>query len=365
MATWRLPLVAFVATLALLAGASAASANEPPLAEAGLDQTVDNGTTVYLDAGGSTDPDGTVAAVKWTVTDPDGAPVTTDDDASIRTSFTPTQTGNYTANLSVTDDAGATREDTLYVTVEEPDGPTVTLAGPDQTTRGESTEFTVSSAAGDADLRQLYWIENGSSDRSFDLSGDEATMTVNRSFDETGTYQLDATVLDAKGYSRTSSLQIRVSASGGGGGNYDHCPGDGSPYFDADGDFVGCNDGGADMVYEDRVLEANGESGLDLYSQDAGEVEQMVTEEQVDRLQESNNSPLTRKTVKENYKENHQINYGGEVSDNAPNRHSNSGSSSSKSGSSTTSSDSGTSGVPYPPLSLTTSPSFLHQGYDV
>jgi len=65
MARLGVTVLAVVAIAALFAGASAADGNEPPLAEAGLDQTVDNGTTVYLDAGGSVDPDGSLAAVSW------------------------------------------------------------------------------------------------------------------------------------------------------------------------------------------------------------------------------------------------------------------------------------------------------------
>jgi len=53
---------AAVAALDLLVVSSGvATANEPPVPAAGLDQTVVEGATVYLDAGGSRDPDGAVA----------------------------------------------------------------------------------------------------------------------------------------------------------------------------------------------------------------------------------------------------------------------------------------------------------------
>jgi hypothetical protein len=43
------------------------AANEPPLADAGLDQTVDRGATVLLDGTGSRDPDGEIVSYQWTV----------------------------------------------------------------------------------------------------------------------------------------------------------------------------------------------------------------------------------------------------------------------------------------------------------
>ena len=50
-----------VAALALAGGiAEIAAADAGPLADAGLDQNVESGTTVYLDATGSSHPDGTI-----------------------------------------------------------------------------------------------------------------------------------------------------------------------------------------------------------------------------------------------------------------------------------------------------------------
>ncbi|MCU4800402.1 PKD domain-containing protein [Halobacteria archaeon HArc-gm2] len=289
-----------VAIAVLFAGASAADGNEPPLAEAGLDQTVDNGTTVYLDAGGSVDPDGSLATVSWEITGPNGATVDTADDASVRTQFTPSETGNYTVNLTVTDDDGATRTDTLYVTVEESSGPSVGILGPGETTPDSQTSFVVNASAGSANLSQLYWIENGSVERTVDLSGENETVTINHSFSETKPYRLNATVLDMKGYSQTTSRLVYVDSSTvlGGYSDYEHCPDGGSPYFGFDGEFIGCTgEGDADMIYEDRVLEQNGEEGLDLYDNTAGRIVQMMTPRQVETFEESSNGAPTRNLV--------------------------------------------------------------------
>ncbi|SFR90025.1 hypothetical protein SAMN05216559_0730 [Halomicrobium zhouii] len=304
MARLGVTVLVVVAIAALFAGASAADGNEPPLAEAGLDQTVDNGTTVYLDAGGSVDPDGSLATVSWEITGPNGTPVDTADDASVRTQFTPSETGNYTANLTVTDDDGATRTDTLYVTVEEASGPSVGLLGPGETSPDSQTSFVVNASAGSANLSQLYWIENGSVERTVDLSGNNETVTVNRSFSETKPYRLNATVVDSRGYSQTTSLLLYVDSSTvlGGYSDHEHCPDGGSPYFGFDGEFIGCTpESGADMIYEDHVLEQNGQEGLDLYDNTAGRIVQMMTEGEVDELQKNSNGALTRDTVNQNF----------------------------------------------------------------
>ena len=45
---------------------SSAGGNDPPVAEAGLDQSVPTNSTVFLDATGSTDPDGSISRAEYT-----------------------------------------------------------------------------------------------------------------------------------------------------------------------------------------------------------------------------------------------------------------------------------------------------------
>src|SRR6056297_159200 len=91
--------------------------NEAPLADAGLDQDVRRGATVLLDATGSRDPDGRIERYEWSIQTPSGDAITPDCDDCARTRFTPTETGRYRVTITVTDDDGATRSDTLYVDV--------------------------------------------------------------------------------------------------------------------------------------------------------------------------------------------------------------------------------------------------------
>ena len=93
-----------------------AGTNLDPIANAGVDQTVvdvdDNGSEdVALDGTGSTDPDGSIASYSWS-----------ENGTEIATGATPTVTlavGVHTLVLTVTDNEGATDDDTMVITVNE------------------------------------------------------------------------------------------------------------------------------------------------------------------------------------------------------------------------------------------------------
>jgi len=98
----------------------AVAADQPPLASAGLDQEARANTTVYLDAGGSVDPDGSIEQYEWIIETPDGNTTTPDCATCAKTSFVPEQTGQYNATVQVRGADGLSRSDTLYVTVSAP-----------------------------------------------------------------------------------------------------------------------------------------------------------------------------------------------------------------------------------------------------
>ena len=125
------------------------AADEPPLADAGLDQTVPPETTIYLDGGGSRSPDGELVNYEWEIERPDGttsAPACLTGEC-VRATFLPTETGVYAVTLTVTDDEGETAEDTLYVTVTDNAPPSATLTGPDTLEVNESGTFTLRGSA--------------------------------------------------------------------------------------------------------------------------------------------------------------------------------------------------------------------------
>ena len=92
----RRTLIALIVILCVAVGPTAASAgNETPLADAGLDQTVELGTTVVLDATGSRDPDGSIVAFEWTIETPRGRVITPAKATQPRTTFPATEPGLY------------------------------------------------------------------------------------------------------------------------------------------------------------------------------------------------------------------------------------------------------------------------------
>jgi hypothetical protein len=91
---------------------------QPPVAEAGLDQTVDQGVSVTLDGTGSTDPNGGLLAYSWLQTS--GAPVTLDNPRSAQPRFGANTGGvgsSLVFRLTVTDPAGLSASDQCSVGV--------------------------------------------------------------------------------------------------------------------------------------------------------------------------------------------------------------------------------------------------------
>jgi len=91
------------------------SLNQPPVANAGSDQTVYVGNNVNFDGSLSTDPDGNSDIVSYDWNFGDGST-----GSGITTTHTYTSSGTYTVTLTVTDAAGASSSDTLIVTVQTP-----------------------------------------------------------------------------------------------------------------------------------------------------------------------------------------------------------------------------------------------------
>ncbi|MFC7027388.1 PKD domain-containing protein [Halomicroarcula sp. GCM10025324] len=213
--------------LGLLAGTAAATSNAPPLADAGLDQTVGADATVHLDASGSRDPDGSVARFSWTVETPTGTATRPDCPTCRQTRFQPTTTGRYAVTLTVTDDDGATSSDTLFVDVEAGAGPSVTLSGPSTVVWNRSATVTADVAAGEPSLSSVAWIVDGAVAQRDVLAGSSTTATLSRPYTTNGSVSVRAVVYDAAGHRATATHDLtvltRTGGSGAGGSEADDC----------------------------------------------------------------------------------------------------------------------------------------------
>jgi len=223
-----------------------ATANESPLADAGLDQTVTRGETVYLDGAGSSDPDGTIAGYNWTITGESGDATSATSPACQtceRTQFHADATGTYRVILEVTDDDGATATDALFVTVEPGEPPTVSLSGPTRTETGDANRFTADVDSGAAPLSELVWSVDGEPIATEAIDGDADTSTRPTRFPTAGTHDVSVVAVDVDGQRATDQQSVAVTApdsstgSSGSGSN----GGSGGTAGDADstGDITG------------------------------------------------------------------------------------------------------------------------------
>lgn len=224
------------------------TANQAPVADAGSDLDVQEGASVQLDGSGSSDPDGTIATYQWTQTGgPDAVDVSGADTDTL--SFTAPDVGpegaTLTFNLQVTDDQGASADDTVLVTVSEDSGcensctnvnnkaPTVTQLDTDAASYDNASAITVSVTGvavddnGAEDIASITaaWFAPGDdtanpvtvTDRTNGTSGD-ASFAFSFVLDEGaegGTYTLEVTATDDDGASDTGSVTFEVGNSDG------------------------------------------------------------------------------------------------------------------------------------------------------
>ena len=96
--------------------------NDPPIADAGPDQSVTVGDLVTLDGSGSSDPDGDPLSHAWQITSaPVGSSATLADATTVGPTFTPDEPGDYTLTITV-DDGQLTDADTVVISADPVQG---------------------------------------------------------------------------------------------------------------------------------------------------------------------------------------------------------------------------------------------------
>ena len=172
----------------------------PPVADAGLNQTVDEDTLITFDGSDSSD---NIGVVNYTWMFVDGTERTL---YGVGPTYTFEEPGEYTVTLDVADDADNHDTDTVVITVFDVNDPPVADAGPDQTvTVGEEVIFNGSDSSDDVGIENYTWtFTYGSEART--LFGVDPPFT----FDIAGTYVVTLIVEDAGGENDTDAVTVIV-----------------------------------------------------------------------------------------------------------------------------------------------------------
>jgi hypothetical protein len=205
--------------------------NDPPTADAGVDQTVDEEEPIVeLDGAGSIDPDDGIKSYRWSQTA--GPPVTLSNPLDVQPTFKPPNVlesgASLTFELIVTDIGGLENVDATIVNVTGDNDPPTANAGIDQTVFEQSTVTLDGSNSFDSDdgIASYRWKQiTGPSVTFSDPTSDRPTFEA-PGFDDSGDKPLvfELIVTDNGGLQSSDSTTVSVSnyekdnpgASGGG-----------------------------------------------------------------------------------------------------------------------------------------------------
>ncbi len=194
--------------------------NEPPKANAGPDQTVDEGDRVDLDGSDSSDKDGTIEEYAWTQRSGPAVTLYNADKAGPHF-WAPavTSTTDLRFRLKVEDDDEATDTDDVTVTVEPvpPQECSITSVANRNFTVGEhdTAVGTVRVDANDCGTLDYALGGAGADDVSaaaLSASSDDAAITGNFNFEARSSYDLTLTVSE-RGGSASNSGRVRISVT--------------------------------------------------------------------------------------------------------------------------------------------------------
>jgi K319L-like, PKD domain len=194
--------------------------NEAPIADAGAEQTVDEGTEVTLDGSNSSDPDDGIASYLWKEV---GQPsVTLSDENAARPTFTAPVVNqdsiSLTFELTVTDNGGLKATDTSVVNVSWVNEAPTASAGPDQTVNEGDVVTLDASNSNDPDdgIASYMWTQTGA------ISGVSITFSdptvAKPTFEapvvgaEGASLTFQVTVTDNEGLQATDTCIVNINA---------------------------------------------------------------------------------------------------------------------------------------------------------
>ncbi len=192
----------------------ASETNQPPLANAGPDQTVVVTIRVTLDGTGSSDPDGDPLSFRWSLTSrPVGSAAVLDDPAAVHPTFVVDRPGEYQVHLVVNDGKVDSASDMVVVSTRN--SVPVANAGPDQTIHPPATVTLDGSDSFDADgdrLTYAWALVEVPTDSAAALS-DPAAVAPTFTPDKLGSYIARLTVHDGIAGSVPDTVTISTTNS--------------------------------------------------------------------------------------------------------------------------------------------------------
>jgi PKD repeat protein len=186
------------------------------MANAGPDQTVDEGRSVSLNGANSTDPDDGIAAYHWTQTG--GSPVTLTDANGQQATFTALDVGaagaSLTFELTVVDPSGLENTDSCVVNVAWLNEPPEADAGTDRTV-GEGGVVVLDGTSSldiDDGIAAYSWVQiSGPAVILSDPASSQPTLTAPNVGPEGASLTFNLTVTDMGGLQDTSSCIVNIS----------------------------------------------------------------------------------------------------------------------------------------------------------
>jgi len=190
--------------------------NEPPQANAGSDQTVDEGSVVNLDGSSSLDIDDAIASYLWRQTG--GPSVTLSNPTSSNTSFTaPTvETGgvSLTFELTVTDGGRLSNTDSCVVNITWQNQPPTAVVNPDSIDATEGTSVTLDGSAStdpDDGISSYQWTQvEGDPVSLANASSSVTTFTAPKGGSLGKNLKFKLTVKDRGGLQSTADSSVYV-----------------------------------------------------------------------------------------------------------------------------------------------------------
>jgi len=188
-----------------------AAPNQPPVANAGADQTITLPINNVVLNGSANDPDGTITTYTWSkISGPNAGTIATAN--AVTTNVTGLTQGVYRFRLQVTDNSGATAADTVQVTVNAaPNQPPVANAGADQTITLPINSVVLNGSANDPDGTITSYAWSKVSGPNAGTIATANAVTTNVTGLTQGVYRFRLQVTDNSGATADAIVQVTVN----------------------------------------------------------------------------------------------------------------------------------------------------------